>query len=212
MESNDFFEENSRSGHGQESISCEKEKKKENPWLGGVARVCTEISEPVQSIEKENEENIEEGSKSDSGIERRVKLAGKEIDKAMEVLVGKEQGMDVNQSEESTSSEASTRWSEIQAFHALRELLDKWNQLRMSPASRVHRNREENSDGGTVYSVRSHESLKGKSSSGKAKCSRKRAPRGSSSTSRRRESPKNDSDIEHLVKKLLQKRPETEEK
>ncbi|OMP03807.1 Peptidase C48, SUMO/Sentrin/Ubl1 [Corchorus capsularis] len=259
-----LFEENSRSGHGEKSFSPEK--KKENPWLGGVARVCAEISESMQRIEKQSEENIEEACQSDSATTRRLKLVGKEIDKAMEVLVGQEQGMGVNQSEESTSSESSIRWSEIQVFHALSaydkmptddseqssfaELFDYSGVFKPSPeklieyktSPRYKRAREAvkddgqklkkirrelkefamrgrsfgqdqstknvgskqsqsnskvGSDKGTVYRVTSQKSLKGKSSSGKAEWGRKRGPRGSSTTSRRRVSP--NSDINLLV-------------
>ncbi|OMO52517.1 Peptidase C48, SUMO/Sentrin/Ubl1 [Corchorus capsularis] len=188
-------------------------------------------------------------------------------------------GMGVNQSEESTSSESSIRWSEIQVFHALSaydkmptddseqssftELFDYSGVFKPSPeklieyktSPRYKRAREAvkddgqklkkirrelkefamrgrsfgqdqsaknvgskqsqsnskvGSDKGTVYNVTSQKSLKGKSSSGKAECGRKRGPRGSSTTSRRRVSP--NSDIKHLVKIFLEKRPETEDK
>ncbi|OMO50951.1 Peptidase C48, SUMO/Sentrin/Ubl1 [Corchorus capsularis] len=100
-----LFDDNSRSGYANNS----------NPWLGGVAKVCSEINAEYESkLDSKNE------SGKDTN-DSRVNLVGKEIDKAKEFLVGKEQGKEVNESgESSTSSEGSISRSEIEAFQALR--------------------------------------------------------------------------------------------
>ncbi|OMO56740.1 hypothetical protein COLO4_35565 [Corchorus olitorius] len=72
--------------HGEESNSCEKEKKekKANPWLGGVAmlwsQICNAVVELSHDSENESAGNIKEGSNSEKYKEHgRFKRAPKVI-------------------------------------------------------------------------------------------------------------------------------------